>query len=261
MGTAAALLLTMVLTPAPVAPEYVALGDSYAAGVGAGDYDAGSGQCRRSHNAYPELWQSVHGYASFRFAACSGATTQNVLDSQASELTAGTGLVTLTVGGNDIGFADVMTTCTLGSDRSCVAAVDRSRQVIATEVPGRLDRVFGQVKTQAPGARVVVLGYPRLFEQRDCLGGLSEAKRNAINAGADQLADVTAARAASAGATFVDMRTSFAGHGICGAEPWLHALTSPTGDSYHPNGAGQAAYAAALEARGDSAANSTYRER
>jgi lysophospholipase L1-like esterase len=250
MGIAAALLLTMVLTPTPVAPEYVALGDSYAAGVGAGDYDAGSGQCRRSRNAYPELRQAAHGYASFRFVACSGATTQDVLDSQVDDLTAETGLVTLTVGGNDIGFADVMTTCTLSSDRSCVAAVDRARQVITNEVPGRLDEVFARIKTAAPDAKVVVLGYPHLFEQRNCLGGLTDAKRNAINAGADQLADVTAARTAEAGATFVDMRTAFAGHGICGEEPWLHALTNPTGDSYHPNKAGQAAYAAALDQAG-----------
>src|SRR6187551_2110890 len=107
MGIAAALVLSLVMVPAPVASEYVALGDSYAAGVGSG----GSGECGRSASAHPSLWNDAHSPAEFRFAACSGATTQDVLESQVASLSSVTTLVTLTVGGNDIGFTDVMTTC------------------------------------------------------------------------------------------------------------------------------------------------------
>lgn len=51
--------------------KYVALGDSYAAGTGAGDYGS-SGQCYRSANAYPQLWAKAHSPSSFTFAACGG---------------------------------------------------------------------------------------------------------------------------------------------------------------------------------------------
>src|SRR5262245_24578488 len=84
--------------------NYVALGDSYSAGVGAGSYESDSGSCRRSDNAYPKLWANNRSPVSFKFVACSGARTDNVLNSQLSALTPDTTLVTITVGGNDAGF-------------------------------------------------------------------------------------------------------------------------------------------------------------
>jgi len=244
MGIAAALVLSLVMVPAPVASEYVALGDSYAAGVGSG----GSGECGRSASAHPSLWNDAHSPAEFRFAACSGATTQDVLESQVASLSSVTTLVTLTVGGNDIGFTDVMTTCTLGSDQGCEQAVARAGEVIRTELPGRLERLLAAVDAKAPIAQVVLLGYPRLFESGPCVSGMSEAKRAAVNSGADSLATTTAAAAKAAGVAFVDVRQAFTGHGICGADPWLHAITLPVGDSYHPNRSGQTGYLRALEA-------------
>ncbi|NEE11464.1 lipase, partial [Streptomyces sp. SID7499] len=56
---------------------YVALGDSYSSGVGAGSYLSDSGDCRRSTKAYPYLWQAANSPASFDFVACSGATTSS----------------------------------------------------------------------------------------------------------------------------------------------------------------------------------------
>ncbi|MEO6083698.1 MAG: SGNH/GDSL hydrolase family protein [Umezawaea sp.] len=181
------------------------------------------------------------------FAACAGATVGEVVDRQVAGLSGETGLVTLTVGGNDVGFADVMTTCTVGSDRGCERAVERAGGVAREELPSRLAGLFAAVAERAPGAKVVVLGYPRLFEARSCAGGLSAAKRAAVNGGADLLAEVTAAAAAAAGVAFVDVREAFAGHGICGADPWVRAVTAPIGDSYHPNRLGQMGYLRALE--------------
>nr|MDT0665854.1 GDSL-type esterase/lipase family protein [Micromonospora sp. DSM 115978] len=102
----------------------------------------------------------------------------------------------------------------------------------------------------APNARVVVLGYPRLFEQtRSCgWGGLSLAKRELVNDGADALTQLISARAAAAGFEFVDVRPVFAGHGICGTSPWINGslLTSGAG-AYHPNADGyRLGYLAAL---------------
>lgn len=244
MGIAAALVLSLVMIPAPVAPEYAALGDSYAAGVGTGNSGGG---CGRSTSSYPALFKDAHSPASFLFPACSGATVRDVLDRQVPSLSAETGLVTVTVGGNDIGFADVMTTCSLGLDRACVRAVERANGLTRGELPGRLARLFAGIKAAAPGAKVVLLGYPRLFESRSCSGGLSEAKRAAVNGGADLLAEVMASSAGAAGVAFVDVRKVFAGHGICGANPWVRPVTSPLRDSYHPNRLGYGGYLRALE--------------
>ncbi|MBR7679350.1 lipase, partial [Streptomyces daliensis] len=87
----------------------VALGDSYSSGVGAGDYDPDSGDCKRSANAYPQLWSAANAPSSFDFVACSGATTDDVLSGQLDALSDATGVVSISIGGNDVGFADTMT--------------------------------------------------------------------------------------------------------------------------------------------------------
>ena len=75
---------------------YVALGDSYSSGVGAGDYTSSSGSCDQSTNAYGQLWANANSPSSFSFEACSGATTSDVLSSQLGPLNSGTSLVSIT---------------------------------------------------------------------------------------------------------------------------------------------------------------------
>ena len=69
--------------------SYVALGDSYSSGLGAGSYISSSGSCDRSTNAYPEQWASANSPASFVSVACAGATTSDVISGQVSALSAG----------------------------------------------------------------------------------------------------------------------------------------------------------------------------
>lgn len=241
---AAALLLVLGLAPAAhaAAAGYVALGDSYSSGVGAGNYDPDSGDCLRSPNAYPALWAEAHDVASFTFAACSGATTADVLANQLDALSERTTLVTISIGGNDAGFADVMTTCVLGSDETCIERVERAKEFARTELPGRLDAVYAALRERAPNAEIIVLGYPHFYKLGgSCWVGLSETKRAAINSGADVLAEVTAKRAANAGATFVDLRGPFSGHEICSSDWWLHSVNWwNMVESYHPTAEGQA---------------------
>ncbi len=229
-----ALALLMSMAPAPAAPELVALGDSYAAGLGAGD--EASDDCRRSPHAYPELWARRNS-ASLVFAACAGARTGDVAG-QAERITPSATLVTITAGGNDAGFADVMTTCTLGKDDECVQRVDVAVRFIREELPGRLDALYAVVRGRT-SADVVVLGYPRLFSfETWCL--MSGRKREAVNRAADALAEVTHDRAGAAGFEFVDVRRAFEAHGVCAAEAWMNGLVlAPVDRSYHPNRAGQ----------------------
>jgi lysophospholipase L1-like esterase len=255
LATAAAVLGGLAATPASADPtalagKYVALGDSYSSGTGAGSY-GNSGSCKRSANAYAQLWANANGPSAFSFVACSGAETTDVLNNQVSAVTADTSLVTISIGGNDAGFADVMTDCNLGSDSSCVARNQEAQDYARNQLPARLDAVYGAIDSRAPSAQVVVLGYPHIYVLGgSCSVGLSETKRAAINGSADVLADVISSRAAAFGFTFVDGRSAFAGHEICASGArWLNSITWPIDESYHPNAAGQrGGYYPALEA-------------
>ncbi|MFF1276903.1 SGNH/GDSL hydrolase family protein [Streptomyces marokkonensis] len=219
---------------------YVALGDSYSSGVGAGSYISSSGDCKRSTNAYPYLWAAANSPSSFAFTACSGARTGDVLSGQLGPLSTATGLVSISVGGNDAGFADVMTTCVLQSDSSCLSRIATARAYVDSTLPGRLDSVYTAIRDRAPNAEVVVLGYPRFYQLGTSCIGLSETKRKAINDAADLLDNTIAQRARAYGFTFGDVRTTFTGHEICSGNSWLHSVDwFNIGNSYHPKAAGQ----------------------
>jgi hypothetical protein len=241
-----AAVLALVVTDAPAAdaaagPAYVALGDSYSSGVGAGGYLSASGSCERSVRAYPQLWAAVHAPSSFAFTACARARTADVLSGQLGPLGPSTRLASITIGGNDAGFADVMTTCLLGSDEGCLNRVAQARSYTDTTLPGLLDDLYAAIRAKAPAARVVVLGYPRLYRPGgSCLLGMSDAKRTAVDGEADELDAVIAGRAAAHGFVFADVRAAFGPHEICSSgQWWLHSLTYPVEESYHPTSAGQ----------------------
>lgn len=241
--------------PFPYPVNYVALGDSYSSGVGTGIYDPASGACARSPLSYPPLWVAERHPASFEFAACSGARTADVLATQISALQRGTDLVTITIGGNDAGFGPVLQTCTVAtSDRTCTAAVDAAEAFERSVLPGRLARTYAAIRHAAPHARVIVLGYPRLY---DLAPGCADphvpnvARRRKLNHGADVLNDVihqTVSR--QSGFSFVDVRDRFTGHGVCSADPWINGPGVPTFiGPYHPTQAGyHDGYLSALDA-------------
>jgi lysophospholipase L1-like esterase len=245
MSAASALFLTSALaligagSSQAAGTVYAALGDSYSAGVGSGSYDSASGTCYRSSKAYPQLWAAAHTPSGFSFAACSGATTTDVINSQLGSLTSATSLVSISIGGNDAGFADVMTTCVTSSTSTCVARVNTARDYANNTLPGRLDAVYNAIAAKAPNARVVVLGYPRFYKLGTLCIGLSDTKRSAINNAADLLDTITAKRAADHGFAFGDVRTTFTGHELCSGSAWLHSVTLPVYESYHPTAAGQ----------------------
>ena len=165
-----------------------------------------------------------------------------MLSGQVHALSARTTLVSLTVGGNDAGFSHVLNACVLqfwGS--ACHSAVSAADAFIARTLPGRLDATLQAIRARAPAAKVVVVGYPDLYDlsrSSGCLG-LSTARRTALDRGADALDRALSAAAARNGAVFADVRGEFAGHEICDSSPWLYAVTFPFGDSYHPTTAGQ----------------------
>jgi hypothetical protein len=151
LASLAALVFAAVISLVAAGPasasgvNYVALGDSYSSGNGAGSYIGASGDCHRSTNAYPYLYMLHHATSSFSFEACSGAVTTDVTNNQLGPLNSSTGLVSISIGGNDAGFSDVMTTCVTGSDSDCVNRVDQAESYARNTLPGRLNTTYNAI--------------------------------------------------------------------------------------------------------------------
>ncbi|NEW70781.1 SGNH/GDSL hydrolase family protein [Streptomyces rhizosphaericus] len=225
------------------AGTYVALGDSYAVAPGTRVYDNPDDPCRRGPLAYPRLWAQQHPSYAFVEASCSGATTAELQSRQVPRLTADTTLVTVQVGGNDVGVVDTMTHCILTiDDKDCVAGVEAAKATATGSLPSALASTYASVRAKAPNAKVVVVGYPRLYTIGGTCGifGLSDTERTALNSLADTLDSVLADQATKAGFTFLDPRPAFDPHTICShAETWVTSLEwDKINESYHPNKAG-----------------------
>lgn len=236
---------TLVLSALPAhaaAPSYVALGDSYSSGTGTRSYIADGTSCLRSVYAYPSLISSARGYA-LNFRACSGAEIADVRSTQLSALSSSTSYVTISIGGNDAGFADVLTSCALPSWASnCYGAIDGARAYIRNTLPAALTSLYTDIRARAPRAKVTVVGYPRIFNGEDCnlLTFFSGTEMSRLNATADLLNSTTASRASAAGFSFANPTSRFVGHAVCDDAEWINGLSNPVVESFHPNRSGHA---------------------
>ncbi|MCW2781228.1 MAG: hydrolase [Marmoricola sp.] len=236
----------LIAVSAPVvgaaAPSYVALGDSYSSGVGTRTYINDGTSCQRSVYAYPSLIAAARGY-SLNLRACSGAKVSDVTSTQLSALTATTSYVTISVGGNDAGFADVLTECAQpGWMSDCNGAINGAQAYINNTLPGSLSTLYASIRSRAPKAKVVVVGYPRVFNGEDCnaLTWFSPDEETRLNQTADLINSKISAQATAKGFTFANPTTAFTGHAVCADVEYLNGLSNPVSDSYHPNKAGHA---------------------
>jgi lysophospholipase L1-like esterase len=233
--------------------QYVALGDSYAAGIGAPPY-VSSDDCLQSNNGYPELLDSEKRIHLQVNASCPGATTSTVAATQLSALTPGVELVTLTVGGNDLGFRDLAGPCLGGTPEQCKEAIDTAEGKLSV-LGSALTDLYNQVADAAPKALIVVTGYPYLFEIRpedDPLAAIKEQINNAI-----RLLNITIQQAVAdaqddgVNIVYVDVTAEFTGHGIGSEEPPFINAPIPGEfhvEDFHPNADGYRAYADAISA-------------
>lgn len=243
------------VTPANVKVSYVALGDSYAAGFGGGDY---LDDCFTSPNGYAALLAADPGQVHSELRGCTGATTADVLG-QLEGLDHRTKSVTLTVGANDLGVAVVAQTCLppTGSPESvecgqALAYATSPATIVALSTS--LNTVLDEIRDAAPRATVYVTGYPLLFE---ILGPTDPylTQKAAVNAGIMTLnGSIQAAVDTRDGVVYVDVVEAFAGHGIGSGDPWIIAPTLPPAppslEAFHPDPDGYAAYADAIRAAG-----------
>jgi len=225
--------------PAATGVRYVALGDSYASGLGTGREH---GDCARSPAAYGPQWARAHHPASFTFAACSGATTRGIRTHRLGALSPATTLVSVTAGGNDVGFSDVLQTCLIQSTHDCLRAIHGAEHAMTTLLPRGLNRLLTAIHQHAPAAKIVMTGYPLLFDpaRPGSCAQLSHREQAELNRGANLLDDTIRSAAGRHGAAFADVRAAFRGHAICDPAAWLHGLDFfNLDDSFHPTRAGQ----------------------
>jgi lysophospholipase L1-like esterase len=243
-GIAAVLtLLGSVLTLGPAhaaGPSYVALGDSYSSGVGTRTYISDGTSCQRSTYAYPYLIAQSRGFT-LSFQACSGAKVSDVTGKQLGTLSTSTAYVTISVGGNDAGFSSVITECAQpGWMSNCDGKINTAQNYINNTLPGSLSTLYGTIRSKAPNAKVVVVGYPRLFQGEDCNAGtwFSPSEETRLNQTADLLNSKLASAASAKGFAFANPTNAFIGHAVCDDVEWLNGLSNPISESYHPNRTG-----------------------
>jgi lysophospholipase L1-like esterase len=248
---AAAALFAIPLTaapayagPPPQIEKYVALGDSYAAGQGAGSY---SDTCLRSPSGYAAQLDAVPGYNLLRQPACSGALLDDVLGSQISAVNRGTTLVTITAGANDLGIAQAFAACAPDpTSQACQAALAAGSAAIGTIAP-KMGALIGAVQARAPHATIVVTGYPTPFTSAyaaaDPIAGVVDMTAGALNSALQ----AAVAGAAAQGAAVRFAPVSFGEHAIGGTQAlWLGADLTEVVGFMHPTTEGYTAYRDAI---------------
>jgi lysophospholipase L1-like esterase len=251
--------------------HYYVLGDSYSSGEGAPPYSGVKG-CYRSVNSYGN--QLGQGAPVPVIIACSGAVTDDIDKITQNAGLSGTqiqqlqrdplanSLITLTIGGNDANFASELENCIFGL-HACTSRRAAISQRIAALEP-RLVQVYREIRNAAPGADIIVLGYPLLTAAPDVASchnplikaGLSKSEMGMIRELAGQLNKVIAQAAAQAGVVSAvsQVEQAFAGHEVCTKNQqaeWINEITGITNmihGSFHPKTAGYIADAQAVNA-------------
>lgn len=273
---------------------YLALGDSFSSGEGAFDYEQGTdnldpaNKCHLSRNSYSYLAAKALGIESFHSVACSGAKSSNydgpqnnrnkVPDSPLGywlpgyqgqkkyfERAGNTSAITVSMIGNDIGFDDKVKKCVIGTD-SCFHFKE-DRESVAYEIYSKFDTLVGlysDIKSQAPKAKIFVLGYPRMFASgTQCQFNVRlDAEERAFSQGlVTYLNAVIKAAAEKTGVQYIDVEHAFSDKQHCDSKPLaVNGLTAgndafisgigPFGnESFHPNKLGHQLFSQALLAQ------------
>jgi lysophospholipase L1-like esterase len=267
----AAIAMAAVLAgTAEAAPRFTALGDSFAAGPLIPNPLAPLG-CLKSSNNYGRIAQRTLAYPEYADATCSGARTdhmtaaQNVSPGgpnppQLNSLSADTRLVTLTIGGNDIGFSDLAQDCVsvLPFGSPCRDRYTRGGDQITARINAtgpKVDAVLDAIRLRSPLAKVLVVNYSAIFPHsgNGCWPRMpvTPADVRWLREKQVQLNGMLAAQAAANGATTVDVysasvgRDACAGSGTRWVEPYIPGNAAAP---LHPNQRGMQAMAAMVVA-------------
>jgi lysophospholipase L1-like esterase len=244
-------------------PVYVATGSSFAAGAGLGPLQHGSPWlCARSVNGYPQQLARRLGLPIVDMS-CGGAVTRHILAGgqffqgpQLRVIDEHTRLVTITVGGNDVGYigdlsmlAARRTNTTLGwLVRHLWHGPKTDDQRHYDRLRADLISTIRAIRNRTPEALVVVATYPTILPASGACAqlDLSNSETDQMRAVAARLASTTKDAAAQAGALLVDMNQLGAGHDACSVEPWTNGWANGGIAPFHPNLRGATATAMAI---------------
>ncbi len=268
--------LPKVSTPAPDLPsgplDYVAMGDSYAAGPGLTPTRDDPAACERSANNYPAYLAQLLQVETYRDVSCTGARPADVegaqrrpdgtlVTPQSHALGLDTDLVTLSLGGNELQtLQDVVDACYVRAttqpdaphcDEALRAegslALDRARQL-----EGAVADSMRQIRNAAPNAAVVMVSYPRVFPSTQRCPELIIARSESAYLAevVDAIVASTERAARSAGVRFVDLRGASADHDICSKTPWAVGPGASRGSvrAWHPTLLGMQSMATVIHA-------------
>jgi hypothetical protein len=265
-------------------PTYVNMGDSFSSGEGTyPPYLSGSNtstdKCHRSGSSYSGQFAGRSGFwHSVINIACSGAVTNDIFNppgtknsmgiltqgepAQNSVLNSKTGLVTITIGGNNLNLAGIFTNCIQGGeqnhDKTDACFHNSFSDTYISEIPGWLNgtttpdpepvagptlaQVYANIKKQAPNARIVVSTYPQIFPAKytgNCtetiLGVVdvlylitSQDQLDRIHRVISALNSAIRSAAQAAGLTVLDEENKFAGHEVCTSSSWVNQVNGWT---------------------------------
>jgi lysophospholipase L1-like esterase len=261
----AAVLATLAFAPAARGADWVGLGDSYAAGPLIPNQSLQPLGCLRSSRNFAHLAAARVGM-SLADASCSGAETGDMTAPQSTDagtnppqfdaLSAATKVVSLQIGGNDIGFTEILENCVTYNpfsppcqDRYVVNGHDEISARIVATAPKVADVLAG-IKSRSAAARVLVVNYAAILPEsgRGCWPQVPLAYADVpyLRAKEHELNAMLATQAAAAGATLVDDFTASVGKDACRSSSvrWVEPLVPATAAApFHPNARGEAGVA------------------
>ncbi|MGD0246760.1 MAG: SGNH/GDSL hydrolase family protein [Streptosporangiaceae bacterium] len=239
----------------PEVRALVALGDSYSSGEGNPPFT--SAACDRSNAAWPLLIaKNDPTIPDVTDIACSGATSEALVTSysdqppqldQLQAITPAPDIVTITIGGNDVGFSDILEDCYL---HNC--ATDGRLQEAKNTIENEsvvLVNDYKAIQETVSSATVVVVGYPRLFSAtQDTCRWLSSDERTELNELSVLFDQVEAAAAEQANVDYVSVLGALAGHELCTENSWVYPIGLLGGNNRgHPTLHGQEAIEAIVD--------------
>jgi lysophospholipase L1-like esterase len=235
-------------TETTTSSRYVALGDSYTAGPGIDPQQPDGGLCQRSAESWPMLLAASLDLR-LTDVSCSGATTSDLRTTVASgAVPSDARLVTVGAGGNDGGlFISLLRTCTRDSQK-CQRFVDDQAPAILARTTDDLAALLTAVRSKAPRARTLLVGYPRIMPSSGTCQAVAIPPADvAAVVSAETALDRSLTEAARrAGVTYVSLRRPSEGHDACaGGRAWTNGVSPASGDGivFHPNARGMAAIA------------------
>jgi hypothetical protein len=235
--------------------EYIALGSSFAAGIGLGQRAHDSPiQCFRTVGGYPTLVAKKTGMRLVDMS-CSGSTTKHILfggqlllGPQLAAIGPATKLVTITTGGNDVGYIGDMMVASGNMGRlgawwhGDIEPADARPYDVVTD---NLITIINSVGQKAPSAKILIVNYPALLPPngRCSALGISKEQADISRDVAQQLVLATKRAADQSGAQLVDIAKASMEHDVCSKVPWVNGASVKAGTAFHPNSTGAAATA------------------